>query len=59
MDKDNLRKDAKKQLDKATKDDKALKEKVSGWRRVNRKWLMRPRRKEKSKERGNLANLVV
>ena len=35
LDKDNLRRDAKEELDKATKDDKVLRETVSGWKRVN------------------------
>ena len=52
MDKDNLRKDAKEELDKATRDDKALKEKVSVWRRVNRKWLVKPKKKEEIKDKG-------
>ena len=52
LDKDNLRKDVKEELDKATKDDKALKEKVSVWRRVNRTWLIKPRRKEESRDKG-------
>ena len=49
---DHLKKDAKEELDKSTKDDKVLRDTVSSWKRDNRKWLMRPRKCEKSKERG-------
>ena len=52
LEKDDLKKDAKEELDKATKDDKVLRDTVSSWKRDNRKWLMRPRKREKRKERG-------
>ena len=51
-DNDSLRKDVKEELDKATRDDKALKEKVSVWRRVNRKWLVKSNKKEETKDKG-------
>ena len=49
---DQLKKDAKEELDKSTKDDKVLRDTVSSWKRDNRKWLMLHRKCEKSKERG-------
>ena len=51
-DNDSLRKDVREELDKATRDDKALKEKVTAWRRVNRRWLVKPKKKEEIKDKG-------
>ena len=39
LEKDDLKKDAKEELDKATKDDKVLRITVSSCKRDNRKWL--------------------
>ena len=49
---DQLKRDAKEALDKTTKDEKVVRDKVATWKRNNRKWLLRPKKKEKSKERG-------
>ena len=49
---DKLKRDAKEALDETTKDEKIVRDKVSTWKKNNRKWMLRPKKKEKSKERG-------
>ena len=49
---DKLKRDAKEALEKSTKDEKVVGDKVATWKKNNRKWLLRPKKKEKSKERG-------
>ena len=49
---DKLKKDAKEALEKSTKDEKVVVDKVATWKKNDRKWLLRPKKKEKSKERG-------
>ena len=49
---DSKRKDVQDEMDKARKDDKTIKEKLTQWRRVNRKWIVKPKKKEVVKEKG-------
>ena len=56
---DKLKRDAKEALDKTTKDEKVVRDKVATWKRNNRKWLLRPKKKEKSKERGESMKLIT
>ena len=49
---DKKRKDVQDEMDKARKDDKTIKEKLKEWRRINRKWLVKPKKKEVVKDKG-------
>ena len=51
---DKKRKDVQDEMDKARKDDKTIKEKVTEWRRINRKWIVKPKKREVVKDKGKL-----
>ena len=48
---DSHRKDVQEEMDKARRDDKAIKEKLTDWRRVNKKWLVKPKKKDVVKDK--------
>ena len=47
---DKLKRDAREALNKSVKDEEDLEEKMSTWKKSNRKWL-RPKKKDKTKEK--------
>ena len=52
---DKKRKDVQDEMDKARKDDKTIKEKLTEWRRKNRRWIVKPKKKEVVKDKGEPA----
>ena len=49
---DKKRKDVQDEMDKARRDDKTIKEKLTEWRRINRRWIVKPKKKEVVKDKG-------
>ena len=50
IERDKLKRDAREALNKSVKDEEDLEEKMSTWKKSNRKWL-RPKKKDKTKEK--------